>query len=96
MSNLNHTWRDISVNHYLLITTRTDAFDANDIKGHYDHLERLKSEGLLELYGPFSDTTGGAYLVKASSLDEATAIGYLDPLIKNGSSTLVIKEWLLR
>ncbi|WP_249930768.1 YciI family protein, partial [Paenibacillus polymyxa] len=42
------------------------------------------------------DGTGGAYLIKAASLEEATKIGNLDPLIQNGSSTLTIKEWLLR
>jgi uncharacterized protein len=81
---------------YLLITTRTDNFNPDDIQGHYDHLERLKIEGRLDMFGPFSDSTGGAYLIKASSLNEATKIGYSDPLIQNGSSTLSIKEWLLR
>lgn len=85
-----------SVNYFLLITTRTNKFNADDIKGHYDHLEQLKKEGALEKYGPFSDGTGGAYLIKAASLEEATKIGNLDPLIQNGSSTLTIKEWLLR
>jgi uncharacterized protein YciI len=84
------------MNHYLLITTRSDQFDTNDIQGHYDHLDRLKSAGQLELYGPFTDATGGAYLIKASSLEEATLIGNSDQLIKNGSSTLAIKEWTLR
>lgn len=85
-----------SVNYFLLMTTRTNKFDSNDIQGHYDHLEKLKKEELLEMYGPFSDATGGAYLIKAASLDEATKIGNSDPLIQNGSSTLTIKEWLLR
>jgi uncharacterized protein YciI len=84
------------VSYFLLMTTRTNKFDSNDIQGHYDHLEKLKKEELLEMYGPFSDTTGGAYLIKAASLDEAIKIGNSDPLIQNGSSTLTIKEWLLR
>jgi uncharacterized protein len=85
-----------SVSYFLLMTNRTNKFDSNDIQGHYDHLEKLKKEELLVMYGPFSDATGGAYLIKAASLDEATNIGNSDPLIQNGSSTLTIKEWLLR
>jgi uncharacterized protein YciI len=48
------------------------------------------------MYGPFSDATGGACVIIAMSIDEASLIENFDPLIKNGSSTLTIKEWLLR
>lgn len=82
------------MNRYLLITTRTPQFNPDDIPGHYAHLEMLKHQGQLELYGPFSDSTGGAYLIRASSLEEASAIGLADPLVKSGSSTVTVKEWL--
>lgn len=86
-------WED-PMNRYLLITTRTPQFNPADIPGHYEHLENLKLRGQLELYGPFSDTSGGAYLIKASSFEEAFALGSADPLIKSGSSTLIVKEWV--
>ncbi|AKG36722.1 hypothetical protein VK70_21210 [Paenibacillus durus ATCC 35681] len=81
---------------YLLITARTEHFNPEDIAGHYEHLDRLKKEGCLEMYGPFSDATGGAYLISASSLAEAEEIGNADPLIRRGSSTVTVKEWRLR
>ncbi|CAM5786056.1 YciI family protein [Brevibacillus borstelensis] len=81
------------MNRYLLITNRTESFNSVDIPGHY---EQLKQNNRLELYGPFSDVSGGAYLIKAESLEEAIAIGNADPLIKSGSSTLSVKEWLTK
>lgn len=84
------------MNRYLLITTRTEKFDANIIPGHYEHLENVKRNGRLDLFGPFGDSTGGAYLIKAESMEEAVIIGNSDPLIKTGSSTLTIKEWLAK
>ncbi|WP_088910864.1 YciI family protein [Brevibacillus formosus] len=79
-----------------MITTRTPNFNINDITGHYEHLEHLKKNGRLESYGPFSDSTGGAYLIKAESLEEAVLIGDSDPLIRSGSSTVTVKEWLTK
>ncbi|QWU16065.1 Uncharacterized conserved protein YciI, contains a putative active-site phosphohistidine [Paenibacillus sophorae] len=84
------------MNKYLLITERTECFNPEDIAGHYEYLDRLKKEGRLEMYGPFGDTTGGAYLILASSLAEAEEIGNADPLIRRGSSTVTVKEWRLR
>ena len=81
---------------YLLLTTRTAQFNPEDLPGHYEHLESLKQRGQLELSGPFSDKTGGAYLIQATSWEEAVAIGNADPLIKGGSSTVVVKEWLTK
>jgi uncharacterized protein len=56
-------------------------------------LDQLKQNNQLELYGPFGDGTGGAYVINVASLEEATKIGYSDPLILSGSSSLIIKEW---
>jgi len=82
--------------YFLLMTTRTETFNPDHVDGHYQHLNQLKSEGLLEMYGPFGDATGGAYLIKSDSLEEAARIGQADPLIQGGSSTLIVKEWILR
>ena len=48
------------------------------------------------MYGPFSDATGGASLISAGSMEEAKRIGQLDPLVKNGAFTVVIKEWMAK
>ncbi|MGJ7909962.1 YciI family protein [Neobacillus sp. LXY-1] len=84
------------MNLYLITTSRTENFNNDFIKPHYDFLDKLKHNNQLEAYGPFSDGSGGAYLIKCNSLDEATKIGNSDPLIKSGSSTVVVKEWILK
>lgn len=58
-------------------------------------MDRLQVEKCLKIFGPFSDATGGAYVIEAGSLEEAGEIGYTDPLVANGSSELTIKEWKL-
>lgn len=48
------------------------------------------------MFGPFSDGTGGAYVIEAGSLEEAKEIGHADPLVTSRSSELTIKEWKLK
>lgn len=84
------------MNKYLFITTRTENFDPEQIPAHYEYLNRLKKDNRLEMYGPFSDASGGAYLIRAGSLEEAKRIGHQDPIIKTGSSTIVVKEWMTK
>ncbi|MFT8323122.1 MAG: YciI family protein [Bacillus sp. (in: firmicutes)] len=81
---------------YLLTTTRTPEFNNEFVQPHYDFLNSLKEKKQLEAYGPFGDGSGGAYLITCGSLDEATKIGNSDPLMKSGSSTVIIKEWKIK
>jgi predicted dinucleotide-binding enzyme/uncharacterized protein YciI len=78
---------------YLVTTTRTARFDPAYAPAHYAYLNRLQDEGRLESYGPFSDSTGGAYLLKVDSLEEAEALANADPLVDSGSSTASVKAW---
>ncbi|MDP4086159.1 MAG: YciI family protein [Bacillota bacterium] len=82
--------------HYLLVTMRTSSFNKMFIQPHYEYLNKLKESNQLEAYGPFSDGKGGAYLIKSNSLEEAIEIGQSDPLVKSGSSTVMVKEWHLK
>lgn len=84
------------MNKYLFILSRTENFDPEQLPAHYEYMNRLKKENRLVMYGPFSDATGGASLILAGSLEEAKRIGQLDPLVKNGSSTVIIKEWMAK
>ncbi|MCY8472525.1 YciI family protein [Bacillus halotolerans] len=84
------------MNTYLMLTTRTDQFNQKHTAGHYEFLDRLQAEKRLKMFGPFSDATGGAYVIKAGSLEEAREIGQADPLVFSGSSELTIKEWKLK
>ena len=78
---------------YLVMTVRTPQFQASVIDAHYAFLERLRQQGKLELAGPFSDKSGGAYLIRAASLAEARDIAYRDPVHTSGSSLVTVYEW---
>lgn len=84
------------MNKYLFITARTENFDPEQIPAHYEYINRFKKENRLVMYGPFSDATGGAFIIRAGSLEEAKRIGQLDPLVKSGSSTIIVKEWMTK
>jgi uncharacterized protein YciI len=47
----------------------------------------------LELAGPFSDKSGGAYVLKADTLEEAQALAFDDPVHITGSSAVTVYEW---
>lgn len=81
------------MNRYLVLLLRTPAFDAALIEPHRRFLADLREEARVELSGPFGDGTGGAYLLRASSLAEAQTIAQRDPLHCHGASTLQVHEW---
>ena len=55
---------------YLMLTMRTEKFNQEHVAGHYEFLDRLQAEKRLKMFGPFSDATGGAYVIEADSLKE--------------------------
>ena len=75
---------------------RTPAFQAEAGIAHQAFLDDLIEQGLLELTGPFTDSSGGAYILRASDLATATQIVHSDPLHLTGSSTLTVHEWRVR
>ena len=83
----------MSAKHYLVLTLRNPGFDAAVIAPHYAHLDRLRAQGALELSGPFTDRTGGAYLLRAPDLASATALAHADPLHTSGASRVTVHEW---
>jgi uncharacterized protein YciI len=72
---------------------RTPQFQQSVVESHREYLAKLKEQGVLELAGPFTDKTGGAYLVTAKDLESAKAIAFSDPIHTTGSSVLSIYEW---
>ncbi len=78
---------------YLVTTFRTPQFDPSVIEAHYAFLDGLKKRGKLELAGPFTDKSGGAYLIKAGSLEEAKNIAFNDPVHTSKSSIVNVYEW---
>jgi uncharacterized protein YciI len=63
---------------------------------HYAFLGDLRADGVLELAGPFSDGSGGAYLLNAPSLDEAWLIASRDPIHQKGAAEITVLEWHAR
>lgn len=81
------------MNRYLVLAMRKPGFDVAVVEPHHAFLGRLREQGQLELTGPFTDGSGGAYLLRAESLEAALAIVHADPLHVTGSSELTVREW---
>ena len=78
---------------YLVITTRTPNFQSEVIEHHYNFLDQLRLKNQLEIAGPFTDKSGGAYVITAKNLEEALEIAYQDPVHTTKSSTIKVHEW---
>ncbi len=78
---------------YLVTTFRTPQFDPAVIEAHYVFLDSLRERGQLELAGPFTDKSGGAYLIRAENLEKAEAIAFSDPVHTSKSSIVTVYEW---
>jgi uncharacterized protein YciI len=78
---------------YLVTTFRNPGFDPTVIEPHYAFLDRLRAAGQLEMAGPFTDTSGGAYLLRADTPEQARALAMSDPVHTSGSSTVTVYEW---
>lgn len=75
------------------MTMRTPQFQASVIEAHKEFLESLRQCGKLEMSGPFTDKTGGAYLIRAENFDEAKALAFTDPMHITKSSVVTVYEW---
>lgn len=78
---------------YLVLVMRTPQFQPSAIAPHQAFLETLRQNGQLELTGPFTDKSGGAYLLKAENLAAAQALAFSDPLHTTRSSIVTVYEW---
>lgn len=78
---------------YLVTTFRTPQFQTSVIEEHYAFLDRLRQQGKLELAGPFTDKSGGAYVIRADNLEEAESLAFGDPVHTTKSSVVSVYEW---
>ncbi|WP_239476448.1 YciI family protein [Nocardia arizonensis] len=78
---------------YLVMAMRTPGFDDAVIEPHRLFLAELLERGQLWESGKFTDGSGGAYVVRAESVDAARDIAFRDPLHTTGSSDLTVYEW---
>jgi len=81
------------MNRYLILAMRRPLFDPAVVPLHQAFLDRLREQGRVELSGPFGDKSGGAYLLHAADLAEATAIAYSDPTHLSGGWDITVHEW---
>jgi uncharacterized protein YciI len=81
---------------YLVMTLRTPDFRDEVLPRHYAFLADLRASGKLEGSGPFTDRSGGAYLLRADSLEEARRIADNDPLHRENCSKVTVREWDMR
>lgn len=82
------------MNRYLILLMRRPHLDASVIPLHLAYLDGLREQGQVELSGGFSDRSGGAYLLQASDLAEATSIAHNDPAHISGGWDITVYEWL--
>ena len=78
---------------YLVLTMRLPEFDQQMIPAHYRFLDDLRDRSLLEQAGPFTDKSGGAYVLQAESLEEARRLAKQDPLALRNCSKVTVHEW---
>ena len=78
---------------YLVLTLRKPQFDDSVIPDHYAFLQSLRDCEILEQAGPFTDSSGGAYVIFADNLERAREITEQDPLHIRDCSQITVREW---
>jgi len=87
----------MAMKRYLVVLMRRrDGFDAALIPKHKQYLDDLAAQGRIEMTGPFSDGSGGAYLLRAQDIDEATQLIHADPGYQGGGWDITFYEWQVR
>ena len=82
------------MNRYLVLVMRRPSFDPAVVPLDREFLETLRAQGRNELSGAFGDKSGGAYLLRAASFDEALAIAHRDPCHTSAGWDIRVHEWL--
>lgn len=78
---------------FLVMLMRRPKLDLAVIPLHRQFLDSLREQGRNEMSGGFADQSGGAYLLRAESLEEALEIAYTDPAHTSGGWDVTIYEW---
>jgi uncharacterized protein YciI len=78
---------------FLVMLMRQPQFDPAVIPLHRQFLDALREQGRNEMSGAFADRSGGAYLLRAESLQEALQIAHSDPAHTSGGWNVTVYEW---
>lgn len=81
------------MNRYLVILLRRPHFDPAVVSLHQQFLEDLRAQGRNEMSGAFGDKSGGAYLLRAESMEEAIDIAHRDPAHTSGGWDITLYAW---
>ncbi|GFZ96035.1 YciI family protein [Dyella caseinilytica] len=84
------------MNRYLVMLFRRPQVDPAVVPLHQQFLEDLRAQGRNEMSGPFGDKSGGAYLLRAESMEQALAIAHSDPAHTSGGWDITLYEWNAR
>ncbi|MGP1666654.1 MAG: YciI family protein [Rhodanobacter sp.] len=82
------------MNRYLVFLKRRPALDPAVVPQHLAYLDGLRTHGQVELSGGFTDKSGGAYLLRAASLEAAQSLLERDPAYISGGWEITLHEWL--
>jgi uncharacterized protein YciI len=88
---------------YVILTTPTGGLDAlaQHLGEHLAYQKDLEARSITFAAGPFAndDETAwsgeGMIIVRAASVEEATAIAQADPMHRSGVRTFRVRPWLL-
>lgn len=78
---------------FLVMIQRKPSFTGESLQGHREFLINLKETNNLFLAGGFEDASGGAYVLQATSLEEASNMFKNDPMYQENESVYTIKQW---
>ena len=78
---------------FLVMLMRKPPIDPAVIALHQQFLADLREQGRNEMSGAFADRSGGAYLLRAESMEAALAIAHRDPAHTSGCWDVTVYEW---
>lgn len=78
---------------FLVMLMRRPQLDPAVIPLHRQFLDTLREQGRNEMSGGFADQSGGAYLLRAESLEDALEIVHNDPAHTSGGWDVTVYEW---
>lgn len=81
---------------YLVMAMRRANLDLALVAPHKQYLAELAAQGRIERTGPFSDGSGGAFVLRAEDMEEARSLIHGDPGYIGGGWDITFYEWQVR
>lgn len=88
----NYKWGD-ELKKFLVFIERKPSFTGHSIQAHREFLQRVRENQVLIQAGGFEDGTGGAYVLAATSIEEAYEIIRKDPMNRENEAVYTVKQW---